>query len=338
MDLCQPYEKGPSLIRHTFEFLRSMDRFLCRSYVRLAPERASLIVVGLHSLLRDQAQSEQQTIDPRMGFTVDQLRCLIEYFMGCGYTFISPNDMERGLDIHRKYLLLTFDDGYYNNYLALPVLRQYQIPATFFISTDYVLHNRSFWWDVVYREMSKQRKTLQDIDRLCRQLKRHPVKEIDRFVRKAFGSSAFDPIGDIDRPFLFDELIEFSRSPWVSIGNHTVHHAILSVCSTQQIKREIQGAQEALSNLTGIVPKMMAYPNGNTSPEIMNECRTLGLTFGVTDKGYKNHLPLEGRSMRSLQLGRFVLTQYQSELRHFETLRSDIQPKKQLKALLCRNG
>lgn len=273
-----------------------------------------------------------------MGFTVDQLCCLIEYFMGCGYTFVSPNDMERGLDIHRKYLLLSFDDGYYNNCLALPVLRQYQIPATFFISTDYVLHNRSFWWDVVYREMSKQRKTLQDIDRLCRQLKRYPVKEIDRFVLKAFGSSAFEPIGDIDRPFLFDELIEFSRSPWVSIGNHTVHHAILSVCSPQEIRREIQEAQEALSNLTGIVPKMIAYPNGNTSPQIMNECRMLGLTFGVTDKGYKNHLPLDGRSMRSLQLGRFVLTKYQSEPTHFETLRSDIQPKKQLKALLCRKG
>ena len=322
----------------TIEFLRSMDRFLCRSYVRLAPERASLIVVGLHSLLRDQAQSEQQTIDPRMGFTVDQLRCLIEYFIGCGYTFISPNDIEQGLDVHRKYLLLTFDDGYYNNCLALPVLRQYQIPATFFISTDYVLHNRSFWWDVVYREMSKQRKTLQDIDRLCRQLKRLPVKEIDRFIRKEFGSSAFEPIGDTDRPFLFDELIEFSRSPWVSIGNHTVHHAILSVCSPQQIKREIQGAQEVLSNLTGITPKMIAYPNGNTSTEIINECRTLGLTFGITDKGCKNHLPLDGRSIRSLQLDRFVLTQYQSEPRHFETLRSDIQPKKQLKALLCRKG
>ena len=96
--------------------------------------------------------------------------------------------------------------------------------------------------------------------------------------------------------------------------------------------------EEALANLTGIVPKIIAYPNGNTSQEIMNECRTLGLTFGVTDKGYKNHLPLDGQSVRSLQLGRFVLTQYQSELRHFETLRSDIQPKKQFKALLCRKG
>ena len=30
-----------------------------------------------------------------MGFTVDQLRSLIEYFMGCGYIFISPDDIER---------------------------------------------------------------------------------------------------------------------------------------------------------------------------------------------------------------------------------------------------
>ncbi|MEJ7665168.1 MAG: polysaccharide deacetylase family protein [Hymenobacter sp.] len=64
---------------------------------------------------------------------------------------MSPADVLRGLDPAGKYALITFDDGYFNNHLALPVLRRYGVPATFFISSHHVLSGQAFWWDVVYR-------------------------------------------------------------------------------------------------------------------------------------------------------------------------------------------
>jgi hypothetical protein len=43
---------------------------------------------------------------------------------------------------------LTFDDGYRNNFeVALPILRKYSIPATFYIATDFVESRRPFWFD-----------------------------------------------------------------------------------------------------------------------------------------------------------------------------------------------
>ena len=41
--------------------------------------------------------------------------------------------------------MLTFDDGYYNNHLALPVLEEFDVPALFFISTNHVKQQKCFW-------------------------------------------------------------------------------------------------------------------------------------------------------------------------------------------------
>ncbi|MCW3040331.1 MAG: polysaccharide deacetylase, partial [Solirubrobacterales bacterium] len=47
-----------------------------------------------------------------------------------------------------RAVAVTFDDGYRDNYdLALPVLREHRIPATFFVATGFVDRPRVSWWD-----------------------------------------------------------------------------------------------------------------------------------------------------------------------------------------------
>lgn len=54
--------------------------------------------------------------------------------------------------IQHKSIVITFDDGYADNYLAAkPLLEQYQVPATFFIPTGNVDQPREFWWDELER-------------------------------------------------------------------------------------------------------------------------------------------------------------------------------------------
>lgn len=44
--------------------------------------------------------------------------------------------LEKGLPVGRKTIVITFDDGYEDNYLnAYPILRKYDFPATIFVST-----------------------------------------------------------------------------------------------------------------------------------------------------------------------------------------------------------
>jgi peptidoglycan/xylan/chitin deacetylase (PgdA/CDA1 family) len=50
--------------------------------------------------------------------------------------------------IRSNSVLLTFDDAYADNYLcAMPLLEKYQCPATFFVPTDFIIHQSQFWWD-----------------------------------------------------------------------------------------------------------------------------------------------------------------------------------------------
>lgn len=55
--------------------------------------------------------------------------------------------LENGQDVSRT-LVITFDDGYRDNYeAAAPVLRELALPACFFIATDFISSNLIPWWD-----------------------------------------------------------------------------------------------------------------------------------------------------------------------------------------------
>lgn len=55
-------------------------------------------------------------------------------------------------NLKTKSIVLTFDDGYVDNFTAArPLLEKYGIPASFFIPTESVSLNREFWWDELER-------------------------------------------------------------------------------------------------------------------------------------------------------------------------------------------
>jgi len=71
------------------------------------------------------------------------------------YKLISSADLLTQLSrkaIESNTVCITFDDGYSDNFLAAkPLLEKYESPATFFISTQYVEQQKSFWWDELER-------------------------------------------------------------------------------------------------------------------------------------------------------------------------------------------
>lgn len=55
--------------------------------------------------------------------------------------FLSANTL-------KPAVVITFDDGYVDNYLnAKPLLEKYNLPATFFISNKHIGAKKEFWWD-----------------------------------------------------------------------------------------------------------------------------------------------------------------------------------------------
>src|SRR2546430_304415 len=112
--------------------VRSTDNAIARVSLALRPERNGLLTFLFHSIFRDPSQIALNAIDPLERTTIDDFRQLIAYYIAHDYCFISPDDLLKGLSSDRKYALITFDDGYFNNSLALPVLEEFRVPATIF--------------------------------------------------------------------------------------------------------------------------------------------------------------------------------------------------------------
>src|SRR3954463_8890020 len=216
------------------------DSLIANAYLSLFAEKNSLMCFMFHSLFRDEREIARKVVDPLQRTTVAQLRQFIEYYLDHGYQFVSPDDLLNGLDADGKYAVITFDDGYYNNHLAVPVLEKFKVPAIFFISTDYVKKNRCFCRDVLYRRRTAEGATDVQIRREAIAMKSMKTAEINARLTEKFGAEAFDPICDIDRPFSPDELREFARCRYVHLGNHTADHAILTNYSPVEVRQELK--------------------------------------------------------------------------------------------------
>lgn len=320
-------------------FKRGLVHFserLALAHQVLVPERPALLVFAFHALFADAQALREPLLDPQQRITVAMLDQLVADFLTHGYVFVTPADVLRGLDPAGRYALLTFDDGYCNNRLALPVLRRYGVPATFFIASHYVLSGQAFWWDVVYR--ARQRQPLPPAAQAAehRLLKQLPYPDIDAYLLAHFGPDALRPLGDHDRPFTPAELAAFAQEPEVTLGNHTAHHAILPNYPPATMVEELAACQRDLAGLSGTRPLAVAYPNGNVTPAVVAAAVQAGLQLGVTVEPGKNYLPLVGSPPDLLQLRRFMLWGTRSVARQCALFRADFHLREQVSKRLRR--
>jgi len=312
--------------------ISSIDKFISNHYLKFWKDKSALMAYLVHGLFRDTKTTELNHVHPQQRITVDLLRQFIEYHLENGFIFISPGKILEGLDSDKKYMLLTFDDGYFNNYSSLPVLHEFKVPAVFFISSGHVEKNECFWWDIVYRERIKRNNPKDSVRKEISLLKRKKDFEIRQYITEHFGSKAFSPISDIDRPFTPAELSSFAEDPFVSIGNHTASHVILTNCSSEEIRSEISVAQNSLAKITGLPPVMIAYPNGNFSEEVLKISKEAGLKFGITTMHKKNYLPISLEGYDPFMLNRFTLLGSRNIKQQCDFFRSDFQLNDALKS------
>jgi peptidoglycan/xylan/chitin deacetylase (PgdA/CDA1 family) len=264
-----------------------------------------LINVLFHSLY--ETSSSRLTDDPlapNQNVTVADLKGFIEEMLEQGYTVVSPAQIDAGLEPGGRYLTITFDDGYFNNVLALDVLEEFRVPALFFVSTDHVAQNKAFWWDAFSRQLARNGVSPSRQKAEIESLKGMTPQNIDAFLGQRFGPSVLKPLGDIDRAFTIQELQQFALNPWVHLGNHTRDHAILTNCTPEEMSDQIQTCQDALAEMVGYRPIAIAYPNGNHSPAAVKAAEAAGLRLGFTVTPQRPLLPLDDSSR--MTLGRFV--------------------------------
>lgn len=303
---------------------KPLKQFLRRQLSFLHRDKPALLIFLFHALFEDQREIDTHQLDPQQRITVQKMREFILYFQQAGYEFPSPNSITSELKPDGKYVLITFDDGYFNNLRMLPLMQELNVPAAFFISTTNVQQQECFWWDVVHRERVRQGVPRPDISREQKQLKQLHHEAIRQHLIDAFGADCFKPWSDTDRPMTVEELRSFAVEPLVYIGNHTSDHYILDNYPEHEVLQQIQQGQSELEKLLGFSPKLIAYPNGNYSQTAIDAARGCGLQGGISLEKHKNCLPIDWQSDDAYRLGRFTLWGTQDISKQCDVFRSDI--------------
>lgn len=108
------------------------------SFVIATPKEdvISLPIIMYHSILKDTSRSNKYTITP------STLESDLKYIYNHGYNTITMNDLisyvYEGTPLPKNPIMITFDDGYYNNLgYAVPLLKKYNMKAVVSIVGKY---------------------------------------------------------------------------------------------------------------------------------------------------------------------------------------------------------
>ena len=262
--------------------------------LKIVGENNQILVFYFHGLYKSLEQRDLNHIDPQNNITVDQFSDFLDYFLNHNYNFINTEELLAEPRLEGRYAMITFDDGYFNNLLAIDVLRKFKIPACFFITAKNIIDNRSFWWDIIFKYRTKQGISLKKIQNEQNYLKLCKNEYIEDYLVKNFGLKASIPWSEIDRPLTEQEVRTLKEFPLAEIGNHTYSHPNLTNCSRSEIEEEYIASNEFLESLTGSIPISTAFPNGhyNKLVSIVTEEAGFKLAFNTVEQ--KNCLPLTG--------------------------------------------
>ena len=147
-------------------------------------------------------------------------------------------------------VVFTFDDGYRSVLrIAQPILERYEIPATVFIANGAVETSQLFWHDAVARQRGEA---------AVEAMKELPYETWRRTCDELAVTSREDEAS----PLSAMEISSLARCEGITIGGHTVSHAILSRAEPRQQLEEIRVNKAWLEDTTDGPVTAFAYPNG----------------------------------------------------------------------------
>jgi len=230
-----------------------------------------------------------------------------------------------GREIPERTVVVTMDDGYKSNYLlAYPVLKQKQIPATIFISTDFVENEEYLWADRLEYSIWKAQintlrikinndncsyKTGTESDKIqsVREMKSklYPLSynERARVIEDVENRTGiWIDIGDasgLQSPLQWSEIEEMDRGGIVVIGSHGVRHPNLTTCTDEELEEEVVESRRLIEQRIGRKCELFCYPGGRFDERVKRF---------VVMAGYSCAVAVEGRFETRENGDRFELT------------------------------
>lgn len=196
---------------------------------------------------------------------------------------ISPGELDSALAQKRgRQVLVTFDDGYLDNYeLAFPVLKDQGVRATFFIATGFIDNPSIPWWDEIAwllrstpharlplapwfaKGLSIWHKRAAVIRKVLAKYKSLPADDAVALLAALRSAAGVAHPPDAPGHWMDWSMIREMAGAGMTIGGHTVHHPVLSRLSAARQREEIETCGARILAETGCPMEYFAYPVGS---------------------------------------------------------------------------
>lgn len=244
--------------------------------------------------------------------TPEFLRATLSYLKAENIDIIPLDDLPRRLKAPktgRRFACLTFDDGYRDNRdVALPILREFDAPATVYVASDFAAGRGRLWWVALERLIAANDRITVAIDGDDQHFEMTTVEgkhaafarlngwvvaqADDRAAVRAVGEWCArhcvdsDGIGS-ELCMSWDELRAFAADPLITLGAHTVTHCNLAKQDEATARAEMADSRERIAAALGREVRHFAYPYGYRSAAGSREfalAEALGFTTAVTTR------------------------------------------------------
>jgi peptidoglycan/xylan/chitin deacetylase (PgdA/CDA1 family) len=194
------------------------------------------------------------------------------------YNIISLKDFIKALEngdcgkLPPYAIIITFDDGFKNNYNLFEIIKKYCIPVTIFLCSSIIDTNRHYWFKDQKLESFENFKLVKmtNFDRL-------ENLEREGFIQtKEYSNRQALSLAEIN---IMKNFVDFQ--------SHTMFHPCLPKCSYIEAKNEIFESKTQLENILKKQIVAISYPFGDYSEREIELCKQSGYKCGITvDYGF----------------------------------------------------
>lgn len=200
-------------------------------------------------------------------------------FLNRFFNFCYPEDFfsrksKKGLNV-----LITFDDGYKDNYdIAAPILAKYKTSTIFFLATNYIGAKNWLWHDRVRYLIQIGILKSTEAEGHLRKMNLEGVinQEFKEHVDARF------PKDTTKRMMMnWNEVKEVNEMS-IKLGAHTCNHVNLQQLNYSEQIEELEKSCQAIENITKLNCDYFAYPNGLYNTDTIIGLNSLNVTYAFT--------------------------------------------------------
>ena len=249
---------------------------------------ANFLTVLNYHRINDITRPDFDSFKPNVSATPSEFDRQMNY-LARWFNVISVHDLAGWLEgrarLPRYAALITFDDGYLDNYIhAFPILKKYNFSAVIFLSTGHIGTDAPFFWDLAaYCFSYTQRDRVSFADGKVKAWKNSMERDqIQRSWIEALKSRSYRerqaivarlpellnvsiPQGYFRSLMMSWDQVRELHTQGMEFGGHTVNHPILTRVPLDTAKAEIEGSKAKIESELGQSITSFAYPNGGTN-------------------------------------------------------------------------